>query len=290
MRSTLRPTYLIGLLTLFFLFSCRQESSLPLETGIRAVEISAHRGGPNGKFPENAIETLQNTASRIPGVMMEVDVRTTSDGKLVLLHDRSLDRTTTLSGPLAGISLDELSQARLLGENGRRTGMKVPELEQVFEWISGKDAYLSLDIKDQSAFMPVVDLIREYGLEEQVEVITYTIDDARLVHTYAPEIHLSMSIGSIEVLQRVLEAGIDPARVAAFTGLSLKDSVFYASLKEAGMVVTLGTIGNLDSRAATRGTQVYREWKGLGIDRFATDFPFELAKVFREKEPAVPEP
>lgn len=281
MRTTWTSFSRLLLLILILFSGCREWKGTVDTRSIREVSVSAHRGGPQPGFPENALPTLRRTASDIPGVMLEVDVRATSDQVLVLLHDRTLDRTTTLNGRIDQSSLEVVQSGFLKDEDGRITGHKVPTLSEVLDWLGGSNAFLSLDVKDGSRFGQVVDLVRTYGLQDRVEIITYSLDDALWVQDYAPETHLSMSIGSEEVLQKTLASGIDPSFVAAFTGLKLKEEAFYKRLKERGMVVTLGTMGNLDRMAGRRSGDLYRRWSESGIDRFATDRP---RAVYRELE------
>lgn len=251
---------------------------------IRQVRISAHRGGPEAGYPENALETLKHTAEQIPGVMLEVDIRHTRDGVLVLLHDRTLDRTTTRSGPLEQFRLDELADARLVDALGTPTSYRLPTLLEVCEWIQEADAYLSLDVKDTADLRPVAELLGQYDIRDKAELITYSLEPAIRLHRHDPRLHLSISIGNEDALDRALESGIDPNRVAAFTGVGLKDVSLYRRLKSEGMVVTLGSLGNLDRRAQARGDVLYREWASLGIDRFATDRPRDVYKVFNTAE------
>ncbi len=56
--------------------------------------VSAHRGGPQPGFAENGLTTFANSLSTAP-FFIETDVRMTSDGIFVLVHDDELDRTTT---------------------------------------------------------------------------------------------------------------------------------------------------------------------------------------------------
>ncbi len=270
-----------ALLIILALSACRRNPENPAGASIRTVTISAHRGGPASGYPENALETLRHTVELIDGVMLEVDVRQTRDRQLVLMHDRTLDRTTTFKGPLRNFTLEELSSARLVDMHGQIVEMGIPTLERVFEWLRDTDAFLSLDIKDNESFDPVIELVRSYGVSERVELITYNISDAIRIHGSDPELYLSVSIGSRKALTRFLESGISPDRVSAFTGLNLKDAEFYKDLREAGVVVTLGTLGNLDRRAQARGDELYAEWKNLGIDRFATDRPFAVDALRR---------
>jgi glycerophosphoryl diester phosphodiesterase len=68
----------------------KQEEKLP-ERG-----ICAHRG-ENGTFPENTVIGFQE-AVRLGVAMVELDVRKTKDGKLIIMHDDTVDRTTNGHG------------------------------------------------------------------------------------------------------------------------------------------------------------------------------------------------
>lgn len=263
-----------------FLLSCAIESETE-KNALKDVLISAHRSGPSAGFPENALETLQNTAKVIKGVMLEIDVLPTQDNKLILMHDMSLDRTTTSKGLVKENTLKAIKSAFLLDENGTPTSMKVPTLVEVLHWVNKNNAFLSIDVKDKNTFKMIIDLISEYQLEDRVEIITYNIDDAELIHNYNSNIYISMSIGNENVLNRVLNTNINTKKVSAYTGNTLKGKSFYNTLKDHHMSVTLGTMGNLDNKALANGFDLFLKWKKLGIDRFATDYPFEVYKILK---------
>ena len=257
--------------TSFLIQSYRTAAGSAITSDIRAVTISAHRGGPVPGYPENALETLKHTASEVDGIMLEIDVQPTLDGHLILMHDKTLDRTTTLQGLVKNYRLDEIKKGFLVDTNGQRTSYRVPTLKAVFKWVQKENAFLSLDVKDKTIFPQLIELIRTYDLLDKIEIITYTLPNAELVHQYDAGVNLSVSLGSDIVLEKLLQTKINCNKVAAFTGLRLKDPKFYQKLRERGMVVTLGTIGNLDARAKARGIQLYKDWKQLGVDRIATD-------------------
>ncbi|MEM9328354.1 MAG: glycerophosphodiester phosphodiesterase family protein [Bacteroidota bacterium] len=260
--------------------SCTSAETSKESAGIQNVVISAHRGGPLPGYPENALETLQNTEKRIPGVMMEVDVRLTKDGVLVLLHDATLDRTTNFSGRLDNYTYEEISTAFLMDLEEKVTLFHIPTLKSVFLWITEVDAYLSLDVKESLAVEAIVQMIDEFDLGDRVEVITYNRRQAEQVHQLDSSLHLSVSLGNMEAIQQITSSNvINQRKIAAFTGLSLKDQTFYQQLADLGFVVTLGTIGNLDRRAEARGNRLYLEWQALGVARFATDYPFRVFDV-----------
>ena len=107
--------------------------------------ISAHRGGPYPGFPENAIETFENISNYIPTII-ECDVSMSKDSILVLMHDKTLDRTTTGQGNITDLTYEELKKLQLIDNNGNVTSYQIPTLEEVLVW--GKDKMLfTLDVK-----------------------------------------------------------------------------------------------------------------------------------------------
>ncbi|MEM1340541.1 MAG: glycerophosphodiester phosphodiesterase family protein [Bacteroidota bacterium] len=271
MKWKINSIVLLFAATTLFVLGCRSGKEIETHSNIKFVTISAHRGGPLEGFPENALETLKNTSKTVDGIMMEIDVLPTLDSVLVLMHDKRLDRTTNLTGYLKDHTLADVKKGVLIDKHSTLTNFKVPTLQEVFDWVKTENAFLSLDVKDKTTFCQVVDLIREYKILNKVEIITYSLQDAEQVHDYDSEINLSVSVGSLKVLEKLLASKVNISRVAAFTGLSIKDRLFYQKLRKNGIVVTLGTIGNLDNRAKVRGFQLYSDWSKLGIDRFATD-------------------
>lgn len=74
--------------------------------------VSAHRGGPVPGYPENCIETFEHTLEYAYS-MLEIDLRYSKDGHIVLHHDPTLDRTTTGSGPVDDYTLAELKKTQI---------------------------------------------------------------------------------------------------------------------------------------------------------------------------------
>jgi glycerophosphoryl diester phosphodiesterase len=85
-----------------------RQKAMPADSSRHPVQISAHRGA-NAVAPENTLAAFQ-LALEQGANYLELDVRTTRDGQLVILHDSQLDRTTTGSGPVADKTLAELKQ------------------------------------------------------------------------------------------------------------------------------------------------------------------------------------
>ncbi len=210
--------------------------------------------------------------------MLECDISLTKDSALFILHDNSLDRTTTCSGPIQDWTSKQLKACRLEDDFGKRTTEKIPSLKEVLKWAKGK-AILSLDVKRGVPFEKVVEMVEKTGMEDYVVVITYNVKDALLVHQLNPRLMLSVSIRNAEEWSWYRESEIPFNRMVAFTGTVESPAGHYHSLHEQKIPVILGTLGNLDKQAEAKGPHMYREWVKNGVDILATDKPVEVRKA-----------
>ena len=102
----------------------------------RPVVISGHRGGMVTGYPENCIESCEKTLSLMP-TFFEIDFSFTKDSVMVLMHDLTIDRTTTGKGRVADYTYAELQQFCLVDRDRNVTPYKIPRLKDLLEW--GKD-------------------------------------------------------------------------------------------------------------------------------------------------------
>ena len=124
--------------------------------------IIAHRGF-RAKYPENTLISFQ-AALDVGATMIELDVTSSCDGKLVVMHDSTLDRTTNGHGQVNAHSLKELKQLDAGSWfNPVFAGQQVPELEEVFELVNGS-ALINIEIKYQ-AYNPCHP---SYAIEQRV--------------------------------------------------------------------------------------------------------------------------
>ena len=87
-------------------------------------------------YPENCIESCEKTLSMMP-TFFEVDFSFTRDSVMVLMHDLTIDRTTTGKGRVADYTYEELQQFCLVDRDRNVTPYKIPRLKDLLEW--GKD-------------------------------------------------------------------------------------------------------------------------------------------------------
>jgi len=242
--------------------------------------ISAHRGGPSEGFPENALETFENNFRKQP-LIIECDVRSTKDGVLVLMHDETLDRTTTGRGKLLDIEFADLKKLQLKDVSGEVTPYRIPTLDEALTWGAGKVIF-TLDVKREVSYAAVLDAIRRHHAESYCVIITYSASQAAAVHQLAPNVMISASIQSATDLLRLNDHSIPDTRLLAFVGTHEADQALYDLLHEHGILCILGTMGNLDKQAATRGDSVYTALIERGADILSTDRPLEAGEAMQQ--------
>lgn len=237
--------------------------------------ISVHRAGKGLlNYPENCLETIKYVSDSISAIY-EVDVALTKDDKLVLMHDNSINRTTTGSGLIRKLTYNELQEFNLIDDYGNVSNFKIPLFSNVLELCNEKNVILTVDLKRSVSQETVIKAIREAKAEGISIIITYDVAQAKTAYKLAPDLLLSVSARNSDEFDRLLKAKIPAQNMLAFTGTRLSNPSLYKRLHEKDIVCMLGTLGNLDKQAKARGDELYKTWKNKGVDILATDRPFE---------------
>ncbi|HEX5171195.1 MAG TPA: glycerophosphodiester phosphodiesterase family protein, partial [Cyclobacteriaceae bacterium] len=107
------------------------------------VMVAAHRGA-HSRYPENSLAAIEE-AIRLGVDIAEIDVKVSKDGIPFLMHDRTMDRTTTGKGDPEEFTWDELQRFNIV-DKGKITTLKIPSLEQILNAAKGK-ILIDLDLK-----------------------------------------------------------------------------------------------------------------------------------------------
>jgi len=253
-------------------------------TGDSLHLVSAHRGGPQQRFPENCIATFENTLQHTYAIM-EIDPRYTKDGAIVVHHDATLERTTTGKGRVAELTLRELKELRLKDPEGTVTEFQIPTLDEVLQWARGK-TILVLDQKD----VPVgarVSKIEEYRAEAYAMLIVYSFKDAQKCYELNKNIMMEVMIPNRQRFQEFNEMGIPWSNIIAFVGHTPPmDKKLLQMLHAKQTCCIVGTSRNLDREFILNGLsstmpveEHYRSLLQRGADVIETDLPREVGKL-----------
>ncbi|KPP81545.1 MAG: glycerophosphoryl diester phosphodiesterase [Oceanicaulis sp. HLUCCA04] len=252
-----------------------------------ATIVSAHRGGVEPGFPENAIESAANTLAQGP-LILELDLRRTADGVIVLMHDETLDRTTTGTGDISQMSFADLAQFQLVDNEGEVTPYRIPSLSEVLNWARGR-ALVQLDVKRTVPVEEVVASIVENDAVAYSAVITYTLEDALRAAAADENVIISIEITDQERLDALQAAGVDRSRLMAWTGVHREPvPEIWDLVAAADIPVAFGALWYIDSAVLESGdTSIYREIADGGVTVIASDLHWTAYEALEERQDTV---
>ena len=258
----------------------------------KQVLVIAHRGDWRGA-PENSLQGFENCIRQ--GVdMIELDVRRTKDGALVVLHDETVDRTTNGRGKVSDLTLEQVSELRLRNGLGRLTELRVPTMEEAL--LVCKDrAVIHLD-KGYDLFREVYALTEKTGTTHQVmfktshhpDKVKQDYGDLIARVPYVPVVTFGGK-GIAEVIDGHIALGA-VAIEFVFSKVTPEVLEQMQRVREAGVKVCVGSMwpsadgGYDDDRAIVDGADEVWGWiVNNGGSQIMTDRPFELLDYLRQK-------
>ncbi|WP_282629867.1 glycerophosphodiester phosphodiesterase family protein [Empedobacter sedimenti] len=244
--------------------------------------VSAHRGGSGIKgYPENSVETFEYLYQK--GIQIfEIDVAETKDLQLILMHDNSLQRTSTGRQDVNQVDLKTIKEYFLVDDFGQQTPFRIPTFTEALNWGKQKPIYFMVDIKKGVDYKDIVSIIEQENMQKQVVLVTYTVGQAKKLHQLAPEMLLSVSMRNERELNEMLNSGIPTDKMVAFTGTRRNDKSFLDKIHAKNIVVIFGTLGNLDKSSAAKNGQLYRDLENDGVDIFATDRALDVHQTINK--------
>ena len=157
----------------------------------RTPIMIGHRGNPT-QAPENTlsgfIKAYENGAD-----VFEVDVEITKDGEIIIMHDNTLNRTTTYSGSktVNQMTLAEVKAEYVLAVNNDKssaTTERVPTLKEVCDYFKDKDCKIFVEFKGSNAsnVPATMKLLDSYGMDYLVDVISFSSTFLTQTQTNSP--------------------------------------------------------------------------------------------------------
>lgn len=133
--------------------------------------IWAHRGA-SGKYPENTILAFTK-AAQMGADGVELDVQLTRDGRLVVIHDEIVDRTTNGTGFVRDFTFDQLRELNASKTHPECGTCQIPTLMEVFDALRDTGLTINIELKTGIFFYPgieemTVKQVKEAGYEDRV--------------------------------------------------------------------------------------------------------------------------
>lgn len=262
-------------------------------TGEVLPVLSAHRGGAGPGYPENCLATFEATV-RHTWSLLEIDLQTSKDGVIVLMHDPTLDRTSNGTGPVKDRTLAELRELRLKDRQGALTDHRIPTLDEAIAWARGRTV-LVLDKKNVPA-KEAARIVTERKAEAFVMVMAYSVKDIADVHATNPDIMMEVMMGTLQRVEEFERTGVPWANAIAFVGhTATPDAELCRRIRAKGAACMAGTSRNVDRAFLTGKVPTveplrpeYRAVLAGGVDVIETDIPREIGPLLFGGTPVPP--
>jgi len=255
------------------------------------VLVVAHRGDWR-HAPENSLAAIENCI-RMGVDMVEIDVRRTKDGELVLMHDVTIDRTTTGKGPVSDWTLDSLRQLQLLDGLGIPTQHRIPTLEEALTVC--KDRILVNLDKSYNLFDQCFAVMEKTGTAGQVIIKgKKTRQEVEAEFSayldrvfFMPIIDLANPAAK-EIIQDYLKNRTPVAFEFLLDDPSLASVDQFAAIREQGSSIWINALwpqlcGGFDDERAAMDLTTYDWYAQHEIDLIQTDRPALLLDYLRDK-------
>ena len=247
----------------------------------------AHRGGSLLR-PENTMVAFEHGVA-LGADALELDIQQTRDGELVVIHDPTLDRTTSGSGPVATFSLDEVrafdAGYYFTSDNGatfpyRGKGITVPTLRQVFERFP--DTRINIDLKESTPDREerLWALIQEFTAEDRICAGCFAhavlvrfrrLTGRRVATSASPREVRSFVLGAVSHMTGWLRPAYDALQVPdTYGSVRIVSRTTVEAAHRLGIDIHVWTV---DERSHMEALLA------LGVDGLMTDRPDTLADV-----------
>ena len=239
------------------------------------LQISAHRGNASSA-PENTLAAFKN-ALQAGAHFIEVDVRTTKDGILMIMHDANLERTTNGKGAFKLYDakyLKTLSAGK--GYSDSFENEKIPTLEEscqlIYEWNLTHKAktFFYIDAKDVEP-KPLLSILKKYNLE--ANSVFYGTDD--FLHRLKMEFEGAKLLPALKNPNEIIEK-FNNLKPFAFDAswLSLTKEMV-DEIHRLGVKVFTDLLGPLDTEIN------YMKARDMGLDLIQTDRILAVQKIVK---------
>ena len=240
----------------------------PAADATKKIVVISHRG-EHLHHPENTLPAFQ-AAIDAGADYIELDVRTTSDGKFVLMHDHTLDRTTNGSGEVSNHAFDEIRALDAGAKfSPKFSGTKVPTLDEAFDLAHGKiNVYVDTKVADPQQ---LVDTIVRHDMQDHVVVYGNPFFLYE-VHKIRPSLKIMPEAMTADICKLLVHSMQPP--VLAFGATDFNDDVI-ACAKDANAQMYVDRLGDADN------PEVWQKAIDTGATGIQTNLPAELAIYLR---------
>lgn len=243
---------------------------------MKKIEIWAHRGA-SGYAPENTMEAFK-LAIEMGADGIELDVQLTKDGKVVVIHDETLQRVSNGYGYVKDYTLEELKNLNFNKTYPEYENVSIPTLREVLQLLKDTDLKLNIELKTgvffyQDIEQKVLELVDKYGMQDRVWYSSFNHYSVKKVKELQPDakVGLLYSDGIYEPVEYAVRFGADAIHPCV---VNLQYPNIMENCKNSNMRIHTWTVNTYhDMEQCVR----------MGVDALITNYP-NKARMFMEKQ------
>lgn len=271
-RILVTTSLLIILISLGFFINILMNGSPLSYMNHDNIQVTFHRGY-SYDFPENTLPAIKKAIEE-QADYVEVDVRTTKDGELVLFHDNTLKRITGKKQSIENMNYADVATLDVgRWMNPKFEGTRIPTLREVFEICKGK-VLLNLELKyknpEAGLEEKVVSLINEYDMQWQCVISSNNLPSLEVIHKLDPDIQTGYIAYQL------------------FDGLTDNESIDFFSMKSdlitKDLLQTIHKSGKKLYAWTVNSKPELERLKWIGVDNIITDDPVYAKEVLYEPD------
>jgi glycerophosphoryl diester phosphodiesterase len=245
--------------------------STPLPATKHKLVVIAHRGS-HLNVPENTLIAYEN-AIQEGADYVEIDLRTTKDGHLVIMHDESITRMTGIKGQVKDLNYSDIRNLKIKpAVKGDTNTYHIPEFADVLNVCKGR-INIYLDFKDADVEKTYM-LLKKYGMQNNVVVYLNKEEQYGQWKNVAPHVPLMASLPE-NTNSFQINNFLDTMR------LDVVDNAYNVDL--VNLVHKRKTAVWLDVQSDNEGPATWEQALKLGADGLQTDHPEKLIKYLEDQ-------
>jgi len=248
------------------LFVIRTENSLP--NIIQKTLTTAHRGDSSA-HRENTLVAIQS-AIDLGADLVEIDIRQSKDGQVIVLHDQSLERLWGYPFDSVELPLEDIAQIGF-GE------CRIPTLAQTLDLFKNSKSTLMIDMDTELHALPSLQLVQASNLSADQVIWCGNLQAMKLIRSHSPEARIWMPWNDVKPIDRELISELAPEMVNSHYSFWNKENV--SEIHELGLGASAWTIDDAPTM---------RWAKEIGIDSVTTNDLRLLQSVIDDVSPIDP--
>jgi glycerophosphoryl diester phosphodiesterase len=244
--------------------------------GKQQVLVCSHRAAIEPSVNENSMQSLRE--AHAAGLRMhEIDIRASSDGKLFVMHDATMDRTTLATGLISEYPAEVLKKVKL--KNGRET---IPTFDDMLRYARQHDLLLMLDLKGVPVDR-VMERVVAHDMVSRVLILTFSRETALEAFALKQPVMVSVLINNMEDYDWYQERSADQSLWMAYINQQA-DMGLFMEVAGKGRKIVSDTMGAIDTLAREKGGEHYHQFiRERKINIIVSDYPLDVMQAISTK-------